>query len=309
MRVLPGPTKSNTVLAWSPDGRYLTAGGTGDGVTVWEVDSGAPGRRVLASGHGGENLQFCRASGRLFAAFRTGGVWSYEPEAGEECQRLPCDDRVAHSSLSMSGGVAVLCRTRTTRGGTASTSVVGFAVADDGELREAWSRPEDAPAGEHFDFALGPNAGHLFGLYGPWYREREFRWVDAAGGGLIGSLALPADGGRVTRWALSPEGERVAWLTERGLFLCRLGAPEECLELPAADGEVRRGLAFHPGGRVLAYTAGNTVRLIDADTFAEFRAHDWNTGKARAVAFSPDGLRCAVSGEGGRGWVTVFDVE
>jgi WD40 repeat protein len=309
MRVLPGPTKSNTVLAWSPDGRFLAAGGTGDGVTVWEVDAAKPGERVLTAGHGGENLQFCPANGLLFVAFRNGGVWTYGPEGGEERLRLPGDDRIGHYSLGVSGRTAVLRRFRTTFGRTVHTSIVGFAMEDGGELREVWSRPDDPPTGGHFDFTLGQNGGWMFGLYGQWFREREFRWVDAAGGELIGSLLVSPDHGRVTRWVLSPEGERVAWLTDRGLFLCRLNAPDERLELPVADGEVRRGLAFHPNGRMLAYTAGNTVRLLDADTFAEIRAHDWNTGKARAVAFSPDGLRCAVSGEGGRGWVTVFDVE
>jgi WD40 repeat protein len=112
----------------------------------------------------------------------------------------------------------------------------------------------------------------------------------------------------VRRWALSPEGERVAWITQYGLFLRRLDDPAT-LELLAAKGEVRRGLAWAPDGRTLAYTTGTTVRLLDADTFAEVRAFDWGTGKARAVAFSPDGLRAAVSAEGGKGYVTVFDLE
>jgi WD40 repeat protein len=60
---------------------------------------------------------------------------------------------------------------------------------------------------------------------------------------------------------------------------------------------------------MLSYTTGRTVRLLDADTLAEVRALDWGTGKARAVAFSPDGLRAAVSGDAGRGWVTVFDLD
>ena len=97
-------------------------------------------------------------------------------------------------------------------------------------------------------------------------------------------------------------------MTEPGLFLRRLDDPTT-LELPAAEGEVRRGLAFHPDGRTLAYATGTTVRFLDADTFAEVRAFDWGTGKVRAVAFSPDGLRAAISGEGGKGWVTVFDLE
>lgn len=41
----------------------------------------------------------------------------------------------------------------------------------------------------------------------------------------------------------------------------------------------------------------------------EVRALGWRVGKVRAVCLSPDGLRAAVSPEGGKGWVTVFDLE
>jgi WD40 repeat protein len=124
----------------------------------------------------------------------------------------------------------------------------------------------------------------------------------------VGSFLVPPENGRVTKWTLAPNGEQVAWLTNRGLFLRRLD-DSVTQELPTANGEVRRGVAFHPNGQMLAYTTGNAVRLLDANTLSEIRTLDWNIGKTRAVSFSPDGLRCAVSGEGGRGWVTVFDLE
>jgi hypothetical protein len=42
MRVLPGPTKSNTVLAWSPDGRFIAAAVSAEGgkgwVTVFDME-------------------------------------------------------------------------------------------------------------------------------------------------------------------------------------------------------------------------------------------------------------------------------
>jgi WD40 repeat protein len=315
MRVLPGPTRSNTVLAWSPDSRFLAAGGSGDGVTVWEVDAGTPGRLHFRSAHGGKLMRFCPRTGRLYVAFQTGGFWHWNPATDEELSHAWAAGYYTPSGMALSEDgreLVVYCYLQATAlSRRLRRGLTGFAVADDETMAEAWSLRDERWV-DAITFRSG--TGDLFGL-----RRRPseslpsdelwFEWIRPKSGQGVGSFLLPPDWGRVTRWVLSPEGERVAWLTDRGLFLCRLDAPDQRLELPAADGEVRRGLAFHPNGRTLAYTTGNTVRLLDADTFAELRAHDWNTGKARAVCFSPDGLRCAASGEGGRGWVTVFDVE
>jgi WD40 repeat protein len=304
MRVLPGPTKSNTALAWSPDSRFLAAGGSGDGVMVWEVDAGTPGERVLKSGHGGQLLQFCPRTGRLHVAFKTGGLCHHDPSTGEENPGVRDYASFYGMAASPDGRLVALHCYNVRRPANRARSVIGLAVADDGTLTEAWSRPENRWA-DVFTFRGG--TGELFGLGHPLTgANKRFEWREAGSRDVAGSLKPPR-GCRVDRWALAPDGGRVAWLHEHALYAQRLTDPEP-RRLPAG-GEYRRGLAFHPSGRILACTSGKTVRLLDAETLGEIRALDWGLGNARAVAFSPDGLRCAVSGEAGRGWVTVFDLE
>ena len=300
MRVLPGPTKSNQVLAWSPDGRFVVAGGTGDGVTVWPADGLTPGRRVLGAGHGGEGMRFCPRTGRLYVAFRSGGVWALDPDAARERQCLPYDNRTHYAwpAISDDGQTVVLHRyARNVR------EVVGHAVADDGSLMETWSRTSGS---EGLRLVFRPNSDQLFTTCGNWVVKSAFEWTVAVTGASVGRIELPPDT-RMSHWELSPDGERVAWLAEHVLHVQRLDEPAPRV-LPTA-GEFRRGLAWSPDGRTLAYGTKSVVRLLDADTLTEVRAVDWGTGNVRAIAFSPDGLRAAVSAEGGKGWVTVFDLE
>lgn len=309
MRILPGPTKSNQVLAWSPDGRWLVAGGSGDGVTAWDVTGDVPGRRILLEAHGGKLLRFCRASGRLYVAFQTGGFWDWNPDTGEE--RLhPWSGRYHQFSgfaLADDGRTAVLhtYRDRLFAPGMESQDV-GYTIGADGLTTEAWARPNGNSWNNSYSFALRCGAEELLGI-GTQAGGTQFVRVRTADGAPVGSVALPPGG--VTSWALAPDGERVAWVSDRGLYVRAVEGAAPALELPAAEGEHRRGLAWSPDGRLLSYTTGTTVRLLDSVTLSEVRALDWNIGKPRAVAFNPDGLRAAVSGDGGRGWVTVFDLE
>src|SRR5687768_10280110 len=102
MRVLPGPTRSNQVLAWSPDGRFVVAGGTGDGVMVWDVNAGTAGERVFGNGRGGRFIQFCPRTGRLYVGFHSGGCRYWNPDTDEE-RRVPWElDYVSCNGLTVS---------------------------------------------------------------------------------------------------------------------------------------------------------------------------------------------------------------
>jgi hypothetical protein len=72
-----------------------------------------------------------------------------------------------------------------------------------------------------------------------------------------------------------------------------------------ADPVVR--VAFHPGGRLLAVTGGRSATLLDVVGLRPVRAFDWGIGRTFGIAFSPDGMLAAVSGEGGR--VVVWDLD
>ncbi len=68
-----------------------------------------------------------------------------------------------------------------------------------------------------------------------------------------------------------------------------------------------RGLAFAPDRPILAYGSGNAVVFWDAEAGAEVKRFNWDVGKVSSVAFAPDGLRCALSGDSGK--VVVWDVD
>lgn len=322
MRILPGPTKSNHVLAWSPCGRWLVAGGSGDGLTAWDVAANEPGRRILPAGHGGRLMRFCPASGHLYVAFQSGGFWEWSPHTDEEREhRWPgYYHRFYGLAISPDGWLLAASIYRQERGEN-RTEDVGYAIGPSGQMAEVWRRPNDGRWSAEHSFAFRRGADELFGFVVP-DGPPQFVRVRAADGERVGSFPLPLAGaahGSLAYWALSPDGDRVAWLSDRGLYVRDVEGEAEPLYLPApvafADGsqstrgEHRRGLAWSPDGRLLSYTTGTTVRLLDSATLGEVRALDWNIGKPRAVAFHPDGLRAAVSGDGGRGWVTVFDLE
>jgi WD40 repeat protein len=68
------------------------------------------------------------------------------------------------------------------------------------------------------------------------------------------------------------------------------------------------GLAFHPSGRFLAATSNDkTVKLYDTTTWAVVEAFNWNIGRLRSVAFSPDGMIAAAGGDKGK--IVVWDID
>ena len=68
------------------------------------------------------------------------------------------------------------------------------------------------------------------------------------------------------------------------------------------------GLAFHPSGRYLAATSNDaTVKLYDTSTWEVVQTFDWDIGRLRSVAFSPDGMLAAAGGDKGK--IVVWDVD
>jgi WD40 repeat protein len=65
-------------------------------------------------------------------------------------------------------------------------------------------------------------------------------------------------------------------------------------------------IEFHPSGHLLASACGDSlVRWWDGETGIEKETFDWEIGKIKAVAFSPDGCLCGAVGEKG---IAVWDV-
>jgi WD40 repeat protein len=68
------------------------------------------------------------------------------------------------------------------------------------------------------------------------------------------------------------------------------------------------GMAFHPSGRFLAATSNDaTVKLYDTTTWKMEQAFNWDIGRLRSIAFSPDGMLAAAGGDKGK--IVVWDVD
>lgn len=67
-------------------------------------------------------------------------------------------------------------------------------------------------------------------------------------------------------------------------------------------------IAFHPSGRYLAATSNDsTVKFYDTTSWKLAHAFDWDIGRLRSVAFSPDGMLAAAGGDKGK--IVVWDVD
>lgn len=66
-------------------------------------------------------------------------------------------------------------------------------------------------------------------------------------------------------------------------------------------------LAFHPGGRLVASASNDNhlITLWDATAGKQLAQFDWNSGHVAGLAFSPDGLTCAVAAKS----LVVFDID
>ena len=221
-------------------------------------------------------MQFCPRTSRIYVAFRSGGVWTFDPHTGEERKRCPEIRHVSYGrpAVSTDGRTVVLRRYAANE-----RALIGYSVADDGSFTEAWVRPEIERTGaeNQFEFTFRPHTNQLFGWRGTWNSANAFEWVNAQTGLVAGTLAL-AVSSHIAQWALAPDGNQVAWFAKYDLYVQRFDEPEPRV-LPA-NGEYRRGLSWSPDSRTLAYTTKSTVRFLDAATFTEVRAFDWGMGKA-----------------------------
>ena len=90
-------------------------------------------------------------------------------------------------------------------------------------------------------------------------------------------------------------------------YHCPAGGP------PVAAATLTEGswvcdLAAHPDGRLIATIEDDRqVTFRHADTLSVLKRYDFAMPRVQAVAFSPDGTRCAVGNS--RGKVLLFDVD
>jgi WD40 repeat protein len=267
------------VCAVGPKDRLLAAGMT-DGFGFWDCRMGVP-------------LDFVRLPGKLPSiVFETSGAlltngaggtlrWpvQLDPAAPEMLrigppQRLPLADASVLSS-SPDGRVVA-------------------SGAFDGALLWRRDRPEELVHLSHPDVrrvSVSPDGRWV--ATGSWSGNGAKVW-DTATGRLEADL-LPKQG--TVGVLFSPDRKWLATTSNQGV--CRLWAVDSWREGPS-PGAMSGPVAFSPDGRLLAVETGEgVVRLLNPDTGREYaRLEDPNQDRSVWIAFSPDGTKLVVNGEG-----------
>jgi WD40 repeat protein len=281
--ILQGPGARARRLAFSPDGNLLASvAEEAHEVWLWDAVSGQSRGCLAAHQHPVTCLAFDPAEGLLASGDRWGRVCLWEPASGRLRSDWPLmRDLLVCLTFSPDGqhlalGSGAIRLLATTAGQAAGLLASLFSLASGDQVIYSM-----AFSGDGRTLVAGTEGGAVVWDLAARRQRARLRkmWparVVAFGPG--GTLALAACGGAVL-WDLSSGETRAAVEGQEGMVT---------------------GMAFGPGGRVLATAAWQgAVRLWDVVSGRLLTSYDWGIGTVQAVAFSPDGMRLAAGGDRG----------
>jgi WD40 repeat protein len=307
--VLQGARGGGEFLLFSPDGGMLVAGSS-RGLQVWN-DLPSGGRRSVlphrhvSSAHftpDGRKLLLNESLPRrlVLRDLPTRTVAEVPLELTYEF-RTECDLAPDGRTL-VAGQVEVRSRTRTRV----------FCRSLNNLTSSLWSADTDR------SFLAGPLfiGGERFVLFEWWcervaeeYQTRLIAVTRATQtGAVLSEVTSPM---KVVRVVVVVSSQRHLIAARQGMRVKIFRADDLGVEAAQIRNDNRKeftGLAFHPSGRYLAAISNDaTVKFYDTVTWTLTRAFDWDIGRLRSIAFSPDGMLAAAGGDKGK--IVVWDVD
>ena len=284
------PSGSVTALAYSPDGRTLYTGSTTGRVFAWNLATRTHTELYRrATGSSGVYYLWPTPTGRLLIREGRTLLDALAPASGPLIVPGP-DDWGDWRYVLPDGLRAISCEPEWRIG--LWDVETGQRLPVPGPLGDALhiTHHELLPDGVTFlTFDSNSNALALW----------NFRTGEPLG-------ALTPNHQYISPSVLAPDGTTFA--VGRNKMLWVYDVPTRSLRHRLAFEKEFRALAFHPNSRYLASAATDSVlTLWDVFGGTEVQRYDWSIGKIQNVAFSPDGLTCAVGGSNKQ--FAVFDVD
>jgi WD40 repeat protein len=293
--ILRGKSGLVESLAFSPDGADLAAPIRGE-LHVWRIAAPAAAPVKILPRHGVTRAAFLRGGRRLVVA--GGQLLLHDLDRGETAAVEAVPSWVRAFDHSPDGARLVV-----------SHGVGLLLLRLDDLARPAWEQAGfDSWTSQTATFFLTDDRFVVIASSwsGGWHATCALH--DAATGAVVSTLAL---GGEASyHHVISADRRLIA--SQRATRVMVLRSRDLSAEPVLIKNDSRKeftGLAFHPSGRFLAATSNdNTVKLYDTTTWEMAHAFDWQIGRLRSVAFSPDGMLAAAGGDKGKVVVWDFDL-
>jgi len=233
--------------AWAADDRIVAAAASYLGVDVWSSSS-----RLVELLHGNAGSKFLAvtltADGTLAGGASDGSVrvWAADPDLWNTSIATPTNDYLSDAGVAPRVGLTAV--------GDARTGVM--LINHNGRLLSTLHPNTEEDAG----FAVGADGVLAF------VRAGRIEVWRLPSGATIHSWPLPAGAQRAapTAVAVSANGQAAAALYDDDR-VTRFGpGGEVSTTIPGISATTLTGLSMRPDGRLLAVTAGSTVRVLDA---------------------------------------------
>jgi WD domain, G-beta repeat len=305
MVVLPSVRQTIETLAYSPDGRWLAVGGSNEkaGLRIWNVANQTPFDEQPPERAGVYQLQwYADRPLKLVVGFRAVGLHVYAFN-GRNLELLQRADKLLVDATEPK------TLWYTNRDGQRSSFFLESTLRPDGQLWPIWRDQ------------LGGGWGLIArALDKKRFVSAEYHYVDDNLRGAVVILVRSRKEGAVLHhfpfphktldaMAASPNGKFVAFANRKSIQIWRGSSGYEFVtELKPDNRRQYTSIAFHPTGRFLAATGNDgTVQFFETSSWQRTHTFDWNIGRMRCLAFSPDDLSIAAGGDTGD--VVIWDIE
>jgi WD40 repeat protein len=279
-------------LAFSPDGKWLAAGGYRGVVQLWDTSTGTLTAKLTGCRTSVGGVFFLSGGAELLVLENRIYGWQLQPldKAGRRWDKIGY--YLSASAVAPDGHCLCAYRQSYPSG---EVSCCLLPACD-----QAWRHtlPDDFKVAA---MAFSWDSRTLvLGAYSGWVELRD------AADGLVRQKLFCGDC-EVKAIALSPDGRAVACAAGMNWRLWRLDPLTEI-----AHHRLGRtfflSVAFHPSGRFLATANGDgKVDFWDAHTGQHQKAYDWQIGKLHDVVFDPAGDRAACCSKNGD--IVIWDVD